>query len=331
MKNDSLDLSKDIRLVLKYSVEFFIEEGQPASSKSLIDKYGIKFSSAKVRYLMNDLENLGYLEKTHTSSGRIPSAKGYKYYAKYLTKDDVEIFKGRLKDIFARRRVSVEETIQEVAKIITESIGVTLVTTESNDDSTLKGLQLIPLSDSEGIVLITDSYGKTITNKIIIDPSEFSMKDLSIATKIFSNRLIDYRLIKLSSAARALGPVLSEFIKNYEQLLENYVHQVFEFNFVRKNEVYGKDKIILAKEISRPDLIKILNTIENRSIWELIDSENENDDNIKIAIGSDHSAYITKKFNNAKIKEMSIVGTNRMNYAKGISALELFEELLEEE
>ncbi|WP_029513535.1 heat-inducible transcriptional repressor HrcA [Mycoplasmopsis primatum] len=329
--NDDIKLSDDMKNVLKCTVEMYIENGYPVSSQGLIESFDLNFSSAKVRYIMNDLENIGYLEKTHTSSGRIPSAKGYEYYARYLTKPNVDIFKSRLRDIFARRRVSVENTVDEVAKIITESIGVTLVTTESNEDATLNNIQLVPISDHEGLVLITDSYGKTTTNQIIIDSHQYSMEDLSIATKIFNQRLNNALLTSLASSVKSLGPILSESIKNYETLLEEFVNQVFDFEFVNKNTVYGKNNIILADDISRHDLLQILYTIENESIWRIIQSETVDNQNIKIAIRSDHSTFITKKLDNAKIKEISLVGTNRMNYAKCLSALELLEELIKEE
>ncbi len=67
--------------------------------------------------------------------------------------------------------------LKKQPKIITESIGVTLVTTENNEDATLKNLQLVPLSDREGLVLITDSYNKTTTNNITINKDVYSMND----------------------------------------------------------------------------------------------------------------------------------------------------------
>ncbi|MCA8850444.1 heat-inducible transcriptional repressor HrcA [Mycoplasmopsis bovis] len=330
-KKDDFGLTNDLKTILKYTVEMFIEDGTPVSSQALIENFKLNFSSAKVRYLMNDLEKFGFLEKTHTSSGRVPSAKGYEYYAMYLANFDTNAFKERLKDIFARRRVSIENTVEEAAKIITESIGVTLVTTENNEDATLKNLQLVPLSDREGLVLITDSYNKTTTNNITINKDVYSMNDLSIVTKVFNQRLVNSSLINLASSAKALWPILSESIKNYETLLEEYVNQVFHFAFVNKNNIYGRNNIILADEISRQDLLKILHKIENESIWEIIDSEiPDKNRNIKIAICSDHSTFIAKKLQNNKIKEISLVGTNRMNYAKGISALEILEELINE-
>ena len=65
-------------------VDDFIHSAQPVGSRSLSKKEEISFSSATIRNEMADLEELGFIEKTHTSSGRVPSEKGYRYYVDHL-------------------------------------------------------------------------------------------------------------------------------------------------------------------------------------------------------------------------------------------------------
>lgn len=330
--NNTVDINEikkeDEKIVLKLTIDLYIQLGQPVSSQALIENFHLKFSSAKIRSLMNKLENKGFLEKTHLSSGRIPSAKGYNYYARFLTKNDVTRLKEKMKDVFAKRRVSIDQTIKEVANIIADTIGVTLVATESNSDAALILLQLVPINDYQGTIVLVDSYGGTTSKIITIDPEKVTMNDMRIAMRIFKERLTNVPLCKLVEAANALKPILAESIKNYEALLESFTNQVFEFHFNNKNIIYGKDNIILADDISRADLLKILDRIENKSIWETIESDLNEEENVKIAICDDHSSFIAKKIENAKIKEISLVGANRMDYAKGITALELLEELL---
>ena len=69
---------------LKMIVEYFIKTAEPVGSKTLIDEYNLDYSSATIRSEMNALEKEGFLEKTHTSSGRVPSKKGYEYYVSNL-------------------------------------------------------------------------------------------------------------------------------------------------------------------------------------------------------------------------------------------------------
>ena len=74
--------------VLQAIVEEYINTAEPVSSNALTVNHGLNYSSATIRNEMADLEKAGYLDKTHTSSGRIPSEKGYRYYVDELLKDD---------------------------------------------------------------------------------------------------------------------------------------------------------------------------------------------------------------------------------------------------
>ena len=71
-------------LILKYIVEYFIKTAAPVGSNTLIEQYDLPYSSATIRNEMMELEEEGFIEKTHTSSGRVPSTKGYRYYIEHL-------------------------------------------------------------------------------------------------------------------------------------------------------------------------------------------------------------------------------------------------------
>lgn len=105
-------------LILQVIVDDFIRSAQPVGSRSLSKKEEISFSSATIRNEMADLEELGYIEKTHTSSGRVPSEKGYRYYVDNLispqTLNQKEI--SIIQSIFAERIFEFEAIIQNPRK-----------------------------------------------------------------------------------------------------------------------------------------------------------------------------------------------------------------------
>lgn len=74
--------------ILQAIIEEYIETADPVSSKAIVEKYKIDCSSATVRNEMAELEKKGYLDKPHTSAGRVPSAKGYRFYVDELIKED---------------------------------------------------------------------------------------------------------------------------------------------------------------------------------------------------------------------------------------------------
>ena len=84
-------LSSRQKLILKAIIEAYVKDAIPVGSKLLTQMPYLNFSSATLRYDMAQLEELGYLEKTHTSSGRVPSEKGYRYYVEHLFTRDQDV------------------------------------------------------------------------------------------------------------------------------------------------------------------------------------------------------------------------------------------------
>ncbi|VEU78054.1 heat-inducible transcriptional repressor HrcA [Mycoplasmopsis columbinasalis] len=332
MKNINKELKKDRKEILKYIIETYVETSYPISSEHLVTKYNLKMSSAKVRYIMNELEQLGLLKKTHVSSGRVPSSKGYSFYAKFIATHDTDTLKNEMKDIFYKRWNNIDITLDEAAKQISDIAGVTLITSISNDEESLKHIQLVPLDDNKATIILVTSYGQVFSKTITLEKELINSEDLKVAVRVFKERLVGVPIIHLAENAYGLMPLLSKGIKNYETILQNFIQNVFNFEMVEENKVYGEDKIILASKIKREDIITILKLIKNNSIWSMIEKEFEDEDEtIKIAIHNNNSAFISKKINSKKIKEISVVGASNMDYNKSFAAIQALEDLIKEQ
>lgn len=113
---DKLDNRK--KQILQAIIEEYIETAEPVSSKNLVDE--LNCSSATIRNEMAELENIGFLEKTHTSSGRIPSQKGYRYYVDQLVRDD-NLTKQEMQIIKERLETKVNG-LEDLARIATTTL-----------------------------------------------------------------------------------------------------------------------------------------------------------------------------------------------------------------
>ena len=112
--------------ILKAIVDEFIATAEPVGSKTLVEKYKLPYSSATIRNDMATLELMGYLEKPHTSAGRVPSNKGYQFYCEHLLERPVdEEVKYALSNIFQKESMNVEEAIKESCKIISDMTKLT--------------------------------------------------------------------------------------------------------------------------------------------------------------------------------------------------------------
>lgn len=313
--------------ILKLIIDEYISEPKPVGSVYLINKYNLTISSATVRNIMAKLEQEGMLEKSHTSSGRVPTPFGYEYYAKFLTMSIDEKLKAKIKDIFAKRRSSIDDVIDEAVSIISEISELTVVTSDFSNDEKLKSITLTPINDTSAIIVIITSSGRVDSRQIPINNSKLSLNDLKIAIRIFQERLHDVAIIDIPISIKQLEPILRENIKNYEELIETFVGHVFtSYTKIAHNKVFGKSYIIKSQDIERNQLAHIINLIENQSIWESIDEKNYLEENLKLEIISNNTALISKRLNiNGITKEVSVVGPTRMDYSKAKNILNIIE------
>lgn len=311
-------LSKKIEPILKYTVALYIEEANPISSSYLITKYGSKLncSSAKVRYIMNELEASGYLKKSHNSSGRTPTVLGLDYYAKYLSRSWDQKMKEKVDKILMQKHIDIDHTVTEAAKIITEMAGITLVTNEITKDALLKSIDIVPIDLNKATVVLVISTGE-VFSKIITFETKILISDLKIALRIFKERLIDCKLKELAEKVSLLKDLLAESVNDYQSIIDSIVNQVFN-TYLKQQEVnkriYGKNNIILSKQIQREDLTKMINLIEENSIWEKIQDAADADQNIKITVDSSGTFMSKRIENNSKITEISAVGATNSDF-----------------
>ncbi|VEU55643.1 heat-inducible transcriptional repressor HrcA [Metamycoplasma orale] len=333
-KNDkNLNLSAKQSEIFKLIVEAYIETGEPIGSKKLLEKNKLECSSATIRNIMSELEDFNLLEKLHTSGGRIPSTFGLEYYAKYLVYDPSKYFNQKLDDLLAKRRIRVDATIDEAASIISKMANFTVVATSNNASETLKSIQLTPINDSSAIVVIVTSSGKVDSKMFNYNKKEIELSDLKIAIRLFKERLIDTPLIELSDKAKALAPLFAKQIKNYELILQKFIKTIFVFEEKTNTKAYNKNAIILSKNINREEIAKVLELIEEQSVWETIENNVDEDNNIKLDLSRPNLSIISKRINfenNENIKELSVVGPSNINFEESFETLDLLEKLIKE-
>ncbi|UUD36848.1 heat inducible transcription repressor HrcA [Mycoplasmopsis californica] len=323
-------LDEKIQSYLKLIVEMYISTGEPVSSGNLLEQYNLDVSSATIRNAMAKLESMDFLVKEHISSGRIPTVKGFEYYGRYLSEDNDTNVQSKIEDIFAKRRLSIDQTLDEALKKISEAYHLTIVTSKDNSSELLKSIQLIPISERQGTIIIVSSFGN-VWSKLIDITSNQNIDDVKIAIRLFKERLVDTPLIELAERSKQLAPIFSKIVKNYETLLKNFVENVFQFAQRNINTVYNKSNIILSRDISREDLNNLIETIENNSIWKTIENKTEDDKNIKIEIRGDSTLISRRLENDSQIKEISVVGSKRIDYNAAKTTLNTIGSILESE
>lgn len=322
--------------VLKCIIDEYVSTSKPVGSVCLLNKYGFTISSATIRNIMVDLEKDNLIEKSHTSSGRIPTPKGYEFYAKFLTSTEEDKLASKIKDIFANRRSSIDSVIDEAVSLISEASKITVVTSENKNEELLKSITLTPISSKSAIIVLITSEGR-VDSKEIQMTSKLNLEDLRIAIRIFQERLHNTKLVDIPNAIINLKPILEKYIKNYEDLIQAFVVGVFHtYKNISHNKVYGKSHLIKSQDIQRQELAQIIELIENQSIWESIDERNYLEENLKLEILPSNASIISKRLTfNGVTKDVSVIGPTKMDYSKAKNILNIIEkytnELLKDE
>ncbi len=320
-------------LILQVIVDDFIRSAQPVGSRSLSKKGEISLSSATIRNEMADLEEMGFIEKTHTSSGRVPSEKGYRYYVDHLLspqaldQQDIKI----IQSIFAEKIFEFEKIIQRSAKILSELTNYTsIVLGPAVSVNKLKRIQIIPLNKETAVaILVTDSGH--VENRTFSLPGSINSSDLEKMVNILNERLNGVPLDELhDNIYKEVASLLKQHINNYDWLLHSIAETVKIPN-TEKLFFAGKTNMLSQPEFHDITKVRNLLTIIDHEEW-ITDMIRSNSAGIHVKIGSEiqnsimeNCSLITATYSagSEKLGTIAILGPTRMEYSRVIGLLKL--------
>ena len=323
-------------LVLKYIIEQFIKTAQPVGSKSLLKNYDLNYSSATIRNEMHELETMGYIEKTHTSSGRVPSAKGYRYYIDYLRDERLtEESKNKLKIVVANQNSRVNEVLRQSCAILSEMTSLTSIMIGPDRlNQLLNKVELIPIDENNALCIFITGDGH-VEHKLYKIPQGVDPADVEKCVDILNDRLKDTPIYGLVEKMLTLAPVLSSYIENYEIIIKVFIDLFKQMNN-EKGGVWGTSNLLdqpeYAGDINK--LKKMVELVESNNVWKFI-SNNKKKEKISVQIGVDNELQdVSVVSANINIKgqdggKIALVGPKRMDYSKVISAMEFLLEQLD--
>jgi len=276
------------------------------------------------------LENLGYIEKNHISSGRVPSEKGYKYYVenlmkpKELTGEDVL----KLQTIFNNKGLQLSDAITKCMEIISDLTNYTsVVLGKSSSENLLKQVSIIPLDNTKVVALVCTDKG-IVESKHFFLPPNTEMHEVVKTSEIINKMLIGTPINEISERLEyEIKPIISKQVNQYETVY-NIFYDAFK-DFVNSSNIHvsGKAKIFEQPEYTNAsDIKRLVNKFEDETFIKKIE-ENNNDDRINIYIGdeSDFDENVTiikSKYNiNGEEGTIAIIGPKRMEYDRVVGLL----------
>lgn len=321
--------------MLKLIVERYIKDPTPVGSK-VISK-ALACSSATIRNEMATLEDLGLLEKTHTSSGRIPSEKGYRYYVDNL----MELKKMNAEDmlklqiVFRNQQLALSDVITKSLQVISDMMNYTTIVLGSNShENLLKQIEVVPIDDVSMIVIIVTDKGHVEHKSIKLQDVSLDevKKTVGLINNLISGTPIDEVSTKLEFEIK---PIIGNYVKQHEQLYNAFYHVFNDFTNPTDVNIVGRNKFLDQPEFSSNiDKIKnVFNKLEDRETLRSI--EEDNDNNIKVYIGNENNidsdvTVIKTKFKSGDEEgTIAIIGPKRMEYDRVVGLLEYMKENIE--
>lgn len=327
-------LTKRQEEILKLIVMEYIKLAKPVGSKLICDR--LNCSSATIRNEMVELEEMGLLEKTHTSSGRVPSEKGYRYYVDNLMElkelNGEDVFK--LQTIFNNTQLELSDVLSKSLEIVSDITSYTSIVLDTKShENKLKEINVVPINSEVVIVIV-------VTDKGYVEHKDVSIKGVSLdeikkTVKLINDLIVGTPIDEVSAKLEfEIKPIIAKYVKQHE-VLYNAFYDVFTDISSKNINVVGKNNILKHQEFNDLNKVKdIFTKLDDSSVLENIDADVTNND-INVYIGHENKVDpdVTVIKTNYKTNKdegtIAIVGPKRMEYSKVVNLLDYIKKQIE--
>ena len=332
--NDKDQLAGRKVTILKAIIKTYLETGEPVGSRTISKYTDLNLSSATIRNEMSDLEELGYIVQPHTSAGRIPSDKGYRFYVDQIMQEKEEEFT-EIKELMLKRVDRVELLLKQMARILAQNTNyAALISAPQYHRNKLKFIQLSKVDDGKLLVVIVVE-GNMIKNTMIPISQQLSDEGLLNLNILLNNALngLPIEEINLDVISR-----LKEQAGIHSEVVDRVLNEVAEA--IRADDddlqIYtsGATNIFKYPELSDGEMAsRLIGTLEQKELLqELVDDVNssESSSGIQVYIGEEAPVQTMRDCSivtaNYELGEglrgtIGIIGPKRMDYEKVLNTL----------
>lgn len=319
--------------ILGQIIQIYTATGVPVGSKTLMNE-GIKASSATIRNDMSALEEFGLIEKTHTSSGRIPSIKGYRFYVDNLLQP-AEISHQELSTIkqsFGQEFTAINDIIEKSANILSELTSYTAFSLGPEvKERKLTGFRVVPLNNQQLMAIIVTDKGN-VESQVFTIPKGVSSEDIEKMIKIINDKLVGEPLLTVYHKLRTEIPMILQKYFHTPQgimgLFDSMLGQAFE------------ERVYVGGRMNMLDFDMLSDLTQFKSVYSLMDNTDKlatliapTDDGIGIRIGNEldnellrNMSLITASYEVSGHGKgtIALLGPTNMSYSKMFGLVDAF-------
>lgn len=334
-----MKLNRRKQQVLEAIVESYIATAEPVSSRTIARKYQLGVSSATIRNEMADLEEMGLIEQPHTSAGRVPSERGYRYYVDWLMrKTHLTAHEETLiHAVFTQKIWELAMLIQQTIKLVTELTDYLVFSLGPQmEHAALQQIQFLPLSPERTLLVMVAETG-WVESKIVDLPIPVSVEELDDIAKVFNTY---FRGLTFARITRTILQSVYNELSKQRQLL-NLVLEIIESILTQESgeALYLGGARNILKQPEYRDVKKVhhlLGLIEEENVLRTILTEAD-PTGITVRIGKENKYHeiqncsiVTAVYSLGEnaLGAFGLLGPIRMNYARAIAVVEYIAEAL---
>lgn len=343
MSHSDIPITERAQHLLKVLVDRYIREGQPVGSKTLAEETALGLSSATIRSVLADLEEHGYLRSPHTSAGRVPTVKGYRFFVdSLLTVQRLDLDKAAYKQV--KQQLSPDQNLNELVanasnllSDITRMAG--LVMLPKRERVLLRHVEFLPLSDKRVLVILVLNEHE-VQNRIIYTDRVYSLSELQQAANFLMAtytgqdiNVVRQQLVNTVQEEREhLGRLMQAAVEFASKALESPANNSKDYVIAGQNHL-----LQFADEAGVIRLRQLFEAFtQKQDILHLLD-QCLNADGLQIFIGEesgyaalDECSLITAPytFEGKPVGVLGVIGPTRMSYDRVISIVDITAKLL---
>lgn len=338
------DLNDREKTILRSIVQQFILTASPVGSRNITKKFNVGVSPATVRNIMSDLEDSGFINHPHTSAGRIPTDKGYRYYVDALM--EIQKLKSSDKGIINKSLEQTTLETDEILKIASRLLSsitkqIACVTYPKLDNGILSKIQLVSLSSTRLLVVVSIQSGMVKTMTLEFE-SEVENTKLQKVEALLNERLngLTFQEIRKTFKERFFDvgdtekPIIRLFIDSVDKIFKDQITE-------EKVVITGATNVIQQPEFDDPGKFQsVIELIEDKDIIIHIMDKKKSDstNNVLISIGRENEdekfneySLITKEYTFGETSgTVGIIGPKRMEYSKVVAIVSYLGDMLSE-
>ena len=341
-----MELSDRKEKILDAIIRSYLETGEPVGSRTISKNTDLNLSSATIRNEMSDLEEMGYIIQPHTSAGRIPTDKGYRFYVDNILKDKMSELDEREKkvtekeDLLIEKVDKVETLLQNMAKVLANNTNyASIVSAPKSQENKIKFVQLSVIDENQLLCTVVSDKNHVV-NRIIKITQQISQEmivrlNVALNTVLAGLSLEEINLgviSTLTSQAGELEGLVNEVLKTITEAIATEAQM--------KIYTSGATNIFKYPELSDKERAsQLLTTLEEKSqLTELI-NESDEETGIQVYIGSESPVKSMKdcsvvtatyELEDGFKGTIGIIGPKRMDYEKVVETLRTVKEQLSE-